>query len=89
MKGGVEFEPGKVNLKNVPDYCRLCGWAMALAHAKSGDAALLSGYLGNSDELDEAMIKFAFAYAGQNEKDYKALVKAAKSGRIKVAKEAN
>jgi uncharacterized protein (DUF2252 family) len=89
MKGGVEFEPGKVNLKNVPDYCRLCGWAMALAHAKSGDAALLSGYLGNSDELDEAMIKFAFAYADQNEKDYKALVKAAKSGRIKVAQEAS
>lgn len=89
MKGGVEFEPGKVNLKNVPEYGRLCAWALALAHAKSGDAALLSGYLGNSDELDEAMIKFAFAYASQNEKDYKALVKAARSGRIKVAKDAS
>jgi uncharacterized protein (DUF2252 family) len=88
MKGGIEFVPGKVVIERVPDYSSLCAWAMALAHAKSGDAALLSGYLGNSDELDEAMIKFAFAYANQNEKDYKALVKAAKSGRIKVAKEA-
>jgi uncharacterized protein (DUF2252 family) len=87
MKGGVEFVPGKVVLERVPDYSSLCAWAMALAHAKSGDAALLHGYLGNSDELDEAMIKFAFAYADQNEKDYKALVKAAKSGRIKVAQE--
>jgi uncharacterized protein (DUF2252 family) len=89
MKGGIEFVPGKVVIERVPDYSSLCAWAMALAHAKSGDAALLSGYLGNSDELDEAMVKFAFKYADQNEKDYKALVKAAKSGRIKVAKEAN
>lgn len=89
MKGGVEFTPGLVDINHMPDYCNLCGWAVAIAHAKSGDAALLSGYLGNSDELDEAMAKFAFAYAGQNEKDYKALVRAAKSGRIKVAKEAN
>jgi uncharacterized protein (DUF2252 family) len=88
MKGGIEFVPGKVVIERVPDYSSLCAWAMALAHAKSGDAALLSGYLGNSDELDEAMIKFAFKYADQNEKDYKALVKAAKTGRIKVAKDA-
>jgi hypothetical protein len=85
MKGGVEFDPEKVNLKNFPLYSRLCAWALALAHAKSGDAAMLSGYMGNSDELDEAMVRFAFAYAIQTEKDYKALVKAARSGRIKVA----
>ena len=88
MKGGIEFVPGKVVIERVPDYSSLCAWAMALAHAKSGDAALLSGYLGNSDELDEAMVKFAFKYADQNEKDYKALVKAAKTGRIKAAKDA-
>ena len=45
---------------------------------------MIAGYVGNSDELDEAMVKFAFAYAEQTEKDYKALVAAAKSGRIKV-----
>ena len=68
----------------------MCAWALALAHAKSGDAAMLAGYVGNSDELDEAMIQFAFAYADQNDKDYKALdVKAARSGRIKVAKSAS
>ena len=42
---------------------------------------------GNSDELDEAMYRFGIAYADQTEKDYKALVAAAKKGRIKVAGE--
>jgi len=88
MKGGVQFEPGKVDIENIPAYCELCGWALALAHAKSGDAAMITGYVGNSDELDEAMFDFAVAYARQTEKDYKALVDAKKSGRIKVASEA-
>ena len=85
MKGGVEFDPNTVNLKNLPPYCRLCAWALALAHAKSGDAAMIAGYAGNSEELDDAMVSFALAYADQNEKDYNALSEAAKKGRIKVA----
>jgi uncharacterized protein (DUF2252 family) len=84
MKGGPEFDPEKVQLENIPAYCKLCAWALALAHAKSSDAAVLAGYLGNSDELDEAMVRFAFAYADQNEKDYQLLVAASKSGRIKI-----
>ena len=85
MKGGVEFDPKAVKLENMPQYCSLCAWALALAHAKSGDAAMIAGYAGNSQELDEAMVKFAFAYADQTEKDHAVLAAAAKSGRIKVA----
>jgi uncharacterized protein (DUF2252 family) len=85
MKGGVEFDPEKVKVENLPQYTALCAWAMALAHAKSGDPALIAGYVGKNDDLDEAMVKFAFAYADQTEKDHKALAEAAKSGRIKVA----
>jgi uncharacterized protein (DUF2252 family) len=85
MKGGVEFNPKTVKIENLPQYTSLCGWALALAHAKSGDAAMIAGYAGNSDELDQAMVNFAFAYADQTEKDYQALAAAAKSGRIKVA----
>jgi hypothetical protein len=84
LKGGVEFDPEKVKLENYAQYCTLCAWALALAHAKSGDAAMISGYIGNSDELDKAMVRFGFAYADQTEKDHKALA-AANSGRIKVA----
>ena len=84
-KGGIEFDPKVVKIKNYPQYCSLCGWALALAHAKSGDPAVIAGYMGNSDELDKAMLHFALAYADQNDKDFKALKAAAKSGRIKVA----
>jgi uncharacterized protein (DUF2252 family) len=86
MKGGVEFDPNKVNLENIPEYCKLCGWALALAHAKSGNATMISGYLGKSDEFDEAMVHFAFAYADQTEEDFQALAEAAASGRIQVAR---
>jgi uncharacterized protein (DUF2252 family) len=85
MKGGVEFDPKKVKTENMDQYSSLCAWALALAHAKSGDAAMLAGYAGKSDELDKAMVNFAFAYADQTDKDYQALADAVKSGRIKVA----
>jgi uncharacterized protein (DUF2252 family) len=85
MKGGVEFDPDKVKIENLPQYAALCAWALALAHAKSGDPAIIAGYAGNGDELDEAMVEFAFAYADQTEKDYMALAHAAKAGRVKVA----
>lgn len=63
-------------------YADWCGQALALSHARSGDAALLSGYLGKSDQLDEAIAKFSFAYANQNEKDYLALKKAIRTGKL-------
>jgi uncharacterized protein (DUF2252 family) len=86
MKGGLELNPDKIKIEKMPEYCKLCGWALALAHAKSGDAAMISGYLGKSDEFDQAMVQFAFAYADQTEQDYQALDAAAASGRIKVAR---
>jgi uncharacterized protein (DUF2252 family) len=86
MKGGPEFDRSNFNPDNVIEYCKLCAWAMALAHAKSGDAAMISGYAGKSEKLDDAMVRFAFAYADQNESDFLALKAAAKSKRIKVAK---
>jgi hypothetical protein len=86
MKGGAAFDPN--NVKGMPDYCRLCGWALALAHAKSGDPAVLAGYVGKSDVLDEAIARFAFAYAEQTDRDYDALTKAARAKRIQVAEAA-
>lgn len=85
MKGSVQLEPGKFRTAGLPDYGRICGWALAMAHAKSGDAAMLAGYLGKSDELDEALAKFAVAYADQTERDYDLLLAAARAGRIQVA----
>jgi uncharacterized protein (DUF2252 family) len=63
-------------------YAVACGWALARAHARSGEAALLSGYLGPGDNFDRALASFALAYADQNEQDHAALHKAVKAGRI-------
>ena len=64
-------------------YAELCGRTLAHTHAKSGDAALISGYLGKSEAFDQAIGEFALTYADQNEKDHAALVAAVKAGRIK------
>jgi uncharacterized protein (DUF2252 family) len=64
-------------------YARLCGLALARAHDKAGDAAMISGYLGSSDKFDQAIGDYAVAYADQVEKDYKAFVTAVRRGRIK------
>ncbi len=45
-------------------YAGLCGWALARSHARTGRAAMISGYLGSSDQFDLAIEEFAVAYAG-------------------------
>jgi hypothetical protein len=64
-------------------YAAWCGKALALSHARSGGSATLSGYMGRSDVLDEAIAAFSMAYADQNEKDHDALERAVRKGRVK------
>lgn len=86
MKGGIGFEGGDADaLASLPAYCRLCGWALALAHAKSGDAAMISGYCGTGDALPDAIAGFALAYLDQTEADHGLLLSAIRSGRITAA----
>ena len=73
------FSPSVMN-----QYAEITGWALAGAHARSGDAAKIAGYLGKKKDFDEALADFAEAYADQNELDYKALVKAVQEGRLEV-----
>jgi hypothetical protein len=63
-------------------YARLCGWTLARAHARSGDAAAIAGYLGSGDAFDRALAAFAEEYADQNELDYAALKQAVDSGAV-------
>ena len=63
-------------------YAGLCGWTLARAHARSGDAAAIANYLGTSDKFDRAMATFAETYADQNERDYATLKAAADSNRV-------
>jgi uncharacterized protein (DUF2252 family) len=63
-------------------YAQICGWTLARAHARSGDATAIGAYLGAGDVFDKAMISFAGAYAEQNDLDHRALTEAIKSGRL-------
>ena len=56
------------------EYAKFCGWALARAHARSGDPAMISGYLGQKDVFDQAIATFAEIYADQTERDHAALV---------------
>ena len=65
-------------------YGRVCGWALARAHARSGDRIVIGSYLGKGETFDRAIAEFSERYADQNELDYGALADAAKSGNIEV-----
>ena len=67
---------------NLKDYAGLCGRVLARAHARSGDPAVLTGYMGKSTAFEDALAEFGVAYAEQNERDHACLVDAVRSGRL-------
>jgi uncharacterized protein (DUF2252 family) len=69
------------------DAAGLCGWTLARAHARSGDPAMIAGYLGKSDRFDKAVTRFSVTYADQVERDYSAFMQAIHKGRIEVVRE--
>jgi len=90
MKGGRKFIEGdRETLDGLEAYCGLCGRALALAHAKSGDPATIAGYCGSSDALPDAIGEFAIAYAEQTERDHGDLVAAIRQGRLPASEEAS
>jgi uncharacterized protein (DUF2252 family) len=79
-KGSAEIELMKP--AGLSAYGAICGWTLARAHARSGDALTISSYLGTKDPFDRAMVAFGETYADQNERDYQALKQAAQTHRI-------
>jgi uncharacterized protein (DUF2252 family) len=80
MKGSMSvplMDPGQLSY-----YGRLCGWALARAHARTGRATVISGYLGASETFEHAIADFAIAYADQNERDYRRLLQAVSDARV-------
>jgi uncharacterized protein (DUF2252 family) len=63
-------------------YGEICGWTLARAHARSGDAIAIGSYLGSGDKFDQAIAEFSELYADQAERDYAALANAVKKGRV-------
>jgi len=78
----------KIDLENMTkgdwlEYVEICGWTLARAHARTGDAALIGGYLGKNDMFDSALAKFAVSYADQADRDHATLVKSIRAGQVK------
>jgi uncharacterized protein (DUF2252 family) len=65
------------------EYVKLCGWVLARAHARTGDPAMITGYLGKTEAFDKAIAMFAIAYADQTERDYTSFLKAIRAGRMR------
>ncbi len=80
MKGSAAIET--MAAETLAFYARICGQALARAHARSGDPIAIAAYLGKKDRFDESITDFAQRYADQNDDDYQALCDAVKSGRI-------
>ncbi|HEX4008477.1 MAG TPA: DUF2252 domain-containing protein [Solirubrobacteraceae bacterium] len=79
-KGSVEVED--MVPAGLAMYGKLCGWTLARAHARSGDRIAIAAYLGGGASFDRAILEFSHAYAEQNDRDYRRLTKAVKSGKI-------
>ena len=80
MKGSVDV--ATLDGAGLETYLAVCGACLARAHARTGDAAGIAGYVGKKKTLDRALANFAVAYADQTERDHQALVEAVASGRI-------
>ena len=80
MKGSVNLDA--MTLSGLASYAQVCGRTLARAHARSGDAAMLSGYMGRGTRFEDSVTAFAASYADQVAEDHRMLVEAAKSGRV-------
>jgi len=80
MKGSAQL--GASDPGGLIDYGRLCGATLARAHGRAGEPALLAGYIGSGLAFDDALARFAVAYADQNDRDYEAFARAVTSGRL-------
>jgi len=80
MKTSIKLKG--MSARSLEDYAEICGSALARAHARTGDATMIHGYLGSSDAFDQAVTDFAVTYARQVEQDHQRMVEAVQSGQI-------
>jgi uncharacterized protein (DUF2252 family) len=83
-KGSIE--DADLRGAGLTEYATTCGEELARGHARSGDPAVLAGYLGANDRFDRALGKFSTSYAEQTTKDYEGFRKAIRTGKIKAGR---
>ena len=77
-----QSDPMAMGVNNLSYYGALCAWALARAHARTGDPVQISGYLGKGAAFDRAIVGFSADYAVTNEQDHQAFLAAIEDGRI-------
>jgi uncharacterized protein (DUF2252 family) len=80
MKGAIAVDG--IDATALSDYAGICGYLLAKGHARTSGASMIAAYIGGSAKLDEALTRFAQAYADQTERDHAALVAAVSAGRL-------
>jgi hypothetical protein len=80
MKISAIVEEGDPGL--LRQYGRMCAHALARAHARSADAAMMAGYMGSGQTFDDAIGEFAVEYADQNRADHRAFLRAIREGKL-------
>ena len=79
----IKFEVDRFDSSHMIQFAEHCGATLARAHARTGEPATISGYLGKSDKFDRSIADFSTTYADQTERDYESFVKAIRRGRLK------
>ena len=83
----IKFEVDRFDAPHMIQFAEHCGATLARAHARTGEPATISGYLGKSDKFDRSIADFSIAYADQAERDYECFLKAIRKGRLKTLAE--
>ncbi|MFL5240867.1 MAG: DUF2252 domain-containing protein [Gemmataceae bacterium] len=81
----IKFAIETFGSAEIIQFAEWCGWTLARAHARSGEPAMITGYLGETNTFDQAIAAFAVAYADQSEKDHEALTMAVRAGKLEAA----
>ena len=84
-KGKIDVD--ELGPKRLAAFAGICGKTLAFAHARSGDAMLIRGYIGDDETFDDAMIEFADRYADRTERDHAQLSEAIEDGAIEVIRD--
>ena len=85
FRDGKVIPKGQTIADRLANFTKACGWVLARAHARSGDAAAIADYLGKGEKVQDAFAAFAVAYADQTERDHAQLAAAVADGSIPVA----
>ena len=94
-KGSIDLE--EIGEEGLRSTARLCAWALAHAHARTGDSVAIASYLGYGlpkkdardaeDVFADALAAFTEAYAEQNELDYRVFCEKIERGELPCQRE--